>query len=141
MAFVWELNKETIHLPLGCLQGGVASVVRVGTGVGRFPGAQQGKECFAAFAGQGTHDSRFQRRVSVLKAPPAQNYSYLSITLPRLLPRLPVACEGGVAPPPPPSRAEERLGGYGDWGGVPRRHVWVQGYLAHKKTPNPLGPP
>ena len=23
MAFVWELTKETIHLPLGCLQGGV----------------------------------------------------------------------------------------------------------------------
>jgi len=22
MAFVWELTKETIHLPLGCLQGG-----------------------------------------------------------------------------------------------------------------------
>ena len=21
-AFVWELTKETIHLPLGCLQGG-----------------------------------------------------------------------------------------------------------------------
>ena len=21
-AFVWELSKETIHLPLGCLQGG-----------------------------------------------------------------------------------------------------------------------
>jgi len=24
MAFVWELTKETIDLPLGCLQGGVA---------------------------------------------------------------------------------------------------------------------
>jgi len=24
VAFVWELTKETIHLPLGCLQGGVA---------------------------------------------------------------------------------------------------------------------
>ena len=23
MAFVWELTKETIDLPLGCLQGGV----------------------------------------------------------------------------------------------------------------------
>ena len=23
VAFVWELTKETIHLPLGCLQGGV----------------------------------------------------------------------------------------------------------------------
>jgi hypothetical protein len=23
MAFVWELIKETINLPLGCLQGGV----------------------------------------------------------------------------------------------------------------------
>jgi len=22
VAFVWELTKETIHLPLGCLQGG-----------------------------------------------------------------------------------------------------------------------
>ena len=22
MAFVWELTKETIYLPLGCLQGG-----------------------------------------------------------------------------------------------------------------------
>ena len=24
VAFVWELTKETIHLPLGCLQGGSA---------------------------------------------------------------------------------------------------------------------
>ena len=24
MAFVWELTKETIDLPLGCLQGGLA---------------------------------------------------------------------------------------------------------------------
>ena len=24
VAFVWELTKETIHLPLGCLQGGLA---------------------------------------------------------------------------------------------------------------------
>ena len=24
VAFVWELTKETIHLPLGCLQGGMA---------------------------------------------------------------------------------------------------------------------
>ena len=23
VAFVWELTKETIHLPLGCLEGGV----------------------------------------------------------------------------------------------------------------------
>ena len=23
VAFVWELTKETIHLPLGCLQGGL----------------------------------------------------------------------------------------------------------------------
>ena len=23
VAFVWELTKETIHLPLGCLQGGI----------------------------------------------------------------------------------------------------------------------
>ena len=23
VAFVWELTKETIHLPLGCVQGGV----------------------------------------------------------------------------------------------------------------------
>ena len=22
VAFVWELTKETIHLPMGCLQGG-----------------------------------------------------------------------------------------------------------------------
>ena len=22
VAFIWELTKETIHLPLGCLQGG-----------------------------------------------------------------------------------------------------------------------
>ena len=40
--------------------------------------------------------------VSVLHAPPAQNYSYLSITLARLLPRLPVACEG-VTPSTPPT--------------------------------------
>ena len=26
VAFVWELTKETIHLPLGCLQGGVRQV-------------------------------------------------------------------------------------------------------------------
>ena len=25
VAFVWELTKETIHLPLGCLQGGLQS--------------------------------------------------------------------------------------------------------------------
>jgi hypothetical protein len=25
VAFEWELTKETIHLPLGCLQGGVSS--------------------------------------------------------------------------------------------------------------------
>ena len=25
VAFVWELTKETIHLPLGCLQGGNAA--------------------------------------------------------------------------------------------------------------------
>ena len=25
VAFVWELTKETIHLPLGCLQGGCVS--------------------------------------------------------------------------------------------------------------------
>ena len=24
VAFVWELTKETIHLPLGCLQGGLS---------------------------------------------------------------------------------------------------------------------
>ena len=24
VAFVWELTAETIHLPLGCLQGGVS---------------------------------------------------------------------------------------------------------------------
>ena len=27
VAFVWELSKETIHLPLGCLQGGRAPEV------------------------------------------------------------------------------------------------------------------
>ena len=26
MAFVWELTEETIHLPLGCLQGGARRV-------------------------------------------------------------------------------------------------------------------
>ena len=33
VAFVWEFTRETIHLPLGCLQGGELSVldrVRVG---------------------------------------------------------------------------------------------------------------
>ena len=25
VAFVWELTQETIHLPLGCLQGGIGS--------------------------------------------------------------------------------------------------------------------
>jgi len=28
VAFVWELTKETIHLPLGCLQGGVREFSR-----------------------------------------------------------------------------------------------------------------
>jgi len=27
VAFVWELTKEPIHLPLGCLQGGVQSPI------------------------------------------------------------------------------------------------------------------
>ena len=27
MAFVWELTEETIHLPLGCLQGGLPWIV------------------------------------------------------------------------------------------------------------------
>ena len=32
IAFVWELTKETIHLPLGCLQGGIhISVVYIYT--------------------------------------------------------------------------------------------------------------
>ena len=26
VAFVWELTKETIHLPLGCLQGGSSTL-------------------------------------------------------------------------------------------------------------------
>ena len=31
VAFVWELTKETIHLPLGCLQGGDLVGVDVAT--------------------------------------------------------------------------------------------------------------
>ena len=27
VAFVWELTKETIHLPLGCLQGGPSTLI------------------------------------------------------------------------------------------------------------------
>ena len=32
VAFVWDLTKETIHLPLGCIQGGVARCVPCDTG-------------------------------------------------------------------------------------------------------------
>ena len=28
VAFVWELTKETNHLPLGCLHGGTTGVLR-----------------------------------------------------------------------------------------------------------------
>ena len=30
VAFVWELTKETIHLPLGCLQGGMPTAATAG---------------------------------------------------------------------------------------------------------------
>ena len=30
VAFVWELTKETIRLPLGCIQGGYAMHIRQG---------------------------------------------------------------------------------------------------------------
>jgi hypothetical protein len=37
-AFVWELTEETIHLPLGCLQGGVRlTAPRVGRAYVLFP--------------------------------------------------------------------------------------------------------
>ena len=32
VAFVWELSKETIHLPLGCLQGGAQAAHRLACG-------------------------------------------------------------------------------------------------------------
>jgi len=41
VAFLWELTKETIHLPLGCLQGGSRGGrvrnVREGVGEGAAP--------------------------------------------------------------------------------------------------------
>ena len=39
VAFVGELTKETIHLPLGCLQGGVADPMSM-------PRAVMNRKCF-----------------------------------------------------------------------------------------------
>ena len=36
MAFVWELTKETIHLPLGGLQGGTGEAVQMESGMFSF---------------------------------------------------------------------------------------------------------
>ena len=80
----------------------VASVVRVGTGVGRFPAQRHG----ARDAGNGR---------GVLGGIIGTGDTRLAFAAPGR------------------SRAEERLGGQGDWGGVPRRHVW--------STPRLVPPP
>ena len=80
----------------------VASVVRVGTGVGRFPAQRHG----ARDAGNGR---------GVLGGIIGTGDTRLAFSAPGR------------------SRAEERLGGQGDWGGVPRRHVW--------STPRLVPPP
>jgi hypothetical protein len=84
----------------------VASVVRVGTGVGRFPAQRHG----ARDAGNGR---------GVLGGIIGTGDTRLAFSAPGR------------------SRAEERLGGQGDWGGVPRRHVWSTPRL----VPPPLPPP
>jgi len=43
VAFVWELTKETIHLPLGCLQGGLPSLTLLSSLRTLKPGAHPGR--------------------------------------------------------------------------------------------------
>jgi len=50
VAFVWELTKETIHLPLGCLQGGEASVTALRVARGELQSWERGG---ATVAGEG----------------------------------------------------------------------------------------
>ena len=60
VAFVWESTKETIHLPLGCLQGGS----RVETTPMELPSACPavgGEEAAALEATQGQNDSFFSQ--------------------------------------------------------------------------------
>ena len=42
VAFVWELTKETIHLPLSCLQGGEAHNLREEDGAHENDGSRRG---------------------------------------------------------------------------------------------------